>query len=137
MNTVNVYSIKELQEDFPSAFEKAFEKFQRAQMYRGEIPWQYEIMDSMKQTFKNADITLKDWEIGAYCPCYVKISIPTYWSELAEEDSLVDDYTGKRALKWIKDAFDLSSVKRVNYKYGGKSGFRYDVKKKNGEECSW
>lgn len=136
MNTVNVYSIKELQNDFPEAFEKAFEKYQRMQMDWSELPWQYEIMDSMKQTFQKADVTLKGWEIGAYCLCHVKISIPTYWSELAESDLLVDDYTGKRALNWIKEAFDISSVKRVNYKYGGKSGFRYDVKKKNGEEWS-
>ena len=66
MNTVNVYSIKELQNDFPEAFEKAFEKYQRIQMNSGELPWQYEIMGSMKQTFKKADITLKGWEIGAY-----------------------------------------------------------------------
>lgn len=56
MNTVNVYSIKELQNDFPEAFEKAFEKYQRMQMDWSELPWQYEIMDSMKQTFQNADI---------------------------------------------------------------------------------
>lgn len=135
--TIKVYTAQELKEKFPEAFEKAHENFKDDVRNDPYLPWQEEIMDSMKATFKNAGVTLHDWSIGAYSPSYVKFSIPTYWSELAEEDLLVDDYEGKLAYNWLKEAFDLKSYKRVVFKnHLGKPAHRYDFKKLDGTDWS-
>jgi len=134
---IDVYTIEELKEQFPDAYDKAYEEFKKDTSSDPYLPWQEEIMGSMKATFKHAGVTLHDWSIGAYSPSYVKFSIPTYWSELAEEDLLVDDYEGKLAYKWLKDAFDLKSYKRVAYKnHLGKTAYRHDFKKLDGKDWS-
>lgn len=134
---IDVYTIKELKENFPEAYEKAYEDFKQDIQQDPYLPWQEEIMDSMKATFKHAGVTLHNWSIGAYCYSKVKFSIPTHWSELAEEDILVDDYEGKLAYKWLKETFDLESFRRVNYKnHLGKPAHRYDFTKM-GSEKDW
>jgi hypothetical protein len=134
---IDVYTIEELKEQFPDAYDKAYEEFKKDTSSDPYLLWQEEIMGSMKATFKHAGVTLHDWSIGAYSPSYVKFSIPTYWSELAEEDLLVDDYEGKLAYKWLKDAFDLKSYKRVAYKnHLGKTAYRHDFKKLDGKDWS-
>lgn len=126
METINVYSAQELKELNPVAFEHAWDKYKRI-CESDTLPWQEEIMDSMKGTFKYAGVTLKDWSIGAYSPSYVKFSIPTYWSELAEVDELVDNYEAQQAVDWLKDTFDLKDARRVEYKnHLGKPAFRWD-----------
>lgn len=136
MDTIKVYSASELKKDFPNGFEKAHEKWIRNVGNDG-IFWQDEIMDSLKSTFKNAGVNLQDWSISGSSSCFVKFTIPTYWSELAEEDLLVDDYTGKKALNWLKKEFGLKSVKRVNYiGHDKKKHFRYDVTKLDGKDWS-
>lgn len=139
MEQINVYNVMELKELSPEGFERAYKSWIDA-VSSEPLFCQDEIMDSLKATFKQAGITLKDWSISDSSPSWVKLSIPTFYSELAEDDRLVDDYTGKKALTWIKNAYDLKKVKRVNYTYvndnGHKvKGFRYDITKKDGQ--SW
>ena len=132
-----VYSAKELKEKFPDGYEKAFNDYKDDISQDPYLPWQNEIMDSMKHCIQTAGVTLNDWSIGAYSSCYVKISIPTYWSELADNDVLVDDLEGRRAYDWLKEAFDLKSYKRVKYtNHLGKPAYRYDFVKENGEDWS-
>ena len=137
MRSIKVYDVYELKEKFPKAFEKAHENFKDDVRNDPFLPWQEEIMDSMKATFKYANVTLYDWEIGAYSCSRVKFHIPTYWSDLAEEDCLVDEYEGKKAYKWLEEAFDLKSYKRVKYtNHLGKPAYRYDFKKPDDAEWS-
>lgn len=131
MDTVNVYDIKELKEQFPDSYEKVLNKWQNSQ---DEIFWQDEIIESLKECFKVAGITLKDWLLGGQ-GSYVKFDIPTYWSELADCDMLVDDYEGRRAYNWLKTAFDLKSYRRVYYtNHLGKKAHRYDFTKLNSKK---
>jgi hypothetical protein len=133
MNTIKVYDIHELKEQFPDAYEKVLKKWQ---YNTEEVFWTDEIIESLKETFKSAGLTLKDWSLGGQ-GSYVKFTMPTYWSELANYDMLVEEYTGRRALNWLKDAFGLKSVKRVNYIGEDKrKHFRYEVTKLDGKDWS-
>lgn len=123
MNTVNVYEIKELKKEFPDAYDKAFERFKRDQYE--DIPWQYEILDSFKKTFEVAGLNLTGYSLGLE-QSSVQFTMPTYWSELSQCDMLVEDYTGQRAKNWLKDAFNIHSVKLVRYTSDGKKKKRYD-----------
>lgn len=102
MKTINTYTASELKDKFPEGPEIAHTKWVDS-VSNGGIFWQDEIMDSLKAVFKNSDIKLNDWSISDSSPSYVKFTIPTYWSELVECDELVDNYTGKEALKWIEE----------------------------------
>lgn len=134
---ITVYSASELKEKFPDAFDKAYEEFKRDISNDPYLPWQDEIMGSMKSCIKAAGVTLNDWSIGAYSYCYVKVSIPTYWSELADNDILVEDLEGRKAFNWLKNAFDLKSAKRVKYtNHLGKPAYRHDFTKLDGKSWS-
>lgn len=129
--TINTYSASELKKLHPEGFESALEYWQNNQT---EIFWQDDIMKSLKQCFKNAGIELRDWEISDSSQSWVKFSIPTYWSELAACDLLVDNYTGKKAENWLKETFEISKIKKVNFvEHNGKKNFRYDLTKINGD----
>jgi hypothetical protein len=126
METIKVYDINELKEQFPDAFEKVLNKWQNNQ---DEVFWQEEIIESLKETFKSAGLSLNNWSLGGQ-GSYVKFTMPTYWSELAECDMLVEEYEGKRAFNWLKEAFDLKSYRRVYYtNHLGKKSHRYDFTK--------
>lgn len=134
MDTITVYSASELKKKFPNGFEHALNQWEND--HTSNVFWTDEIMDSMKAVFKKVGLTLKDWSISGGSSCYVKFSIPTYWSELADTDLLVDDYTGKKAERWLKESLlDGASFKRVNYEVDGEKGFRYDLFG-NGESVS-
>ena len=133
METIKVYDINELKEQFPDAYEKVLNKWQYNQ---DEIPWQEEIIDSLKKCFEIAGLNLKNYSLGGQ-GSYVKFTMPTYWSELADCDMLVEEYEGRRALNWLKEAFGLKSVKRVNYiGHDKRKHFRYDVTKLDGKDWS-
>lgn len=134
---IDVYTIEELKEKNPVAYEYVWEQFKKDISNDPYLPWQEEIMGSMKATFKHAGVTLHDWSISTHSYSYVKFSIPTYWSELAEEDLLVDDYEGELAYNWLKEAFDLQSFERVEYKnHLGETAYRHDFKKLDGKDWS-
>lgn len=123
MDTVNCYTIEELKEKFPSGYDKAYRKFVEEESEN--IPWADETLDSLKKTFETAGVNLKDYSLGL-SQSSVRFTMPTYWSELAECDMLVEDYTGNRAKNWLKDAFGIHSVKLVRYTSEGKKKKRYD-----------
>jgi len=131
MKQITIYDIEELKEKFPDGYKYAYKKYQENNY---EIFWKDEIMDSLKGTFKYAGVKLDDWEISDCSPSWVEFTIPTYWSELAEEDLLVDEYSGKVAMKWLKETFDITEAKRVNYiNHEGKKASRWDLFKENGK----
>jgi hypothetical protein len=132
MDTIKVYDIHELKEQFPDAFEKVLNRWQNNME---EVFWADESIESLKETFKSAGLTLNNWSLGGQ-GSYVKFTMPTYWSELADCDMLVEEYEGRKALNWLKDAFGLKSVKRVNYVYKGKKRFQYEVTKLDGKDWS-
>ena len=133
METVNVYTIKELKEEFPEEYNKAFGKFQQEQYE--DIPWRNELLGSFTKTFEMAGVNLQNYSLGL-SQSSVRFTMPTYWSELAECDMLVEDYTGQRAKNWLKGAFEIHSVKLVHYKGDkGKSCKRYDFR--NGDGTYW
>jgi hypothetical protein len=131
MKSVKLYTASELKELFPSSYLYAYKKYQED---NNEIFWQDETMESLKGTFKYANVTLNDWEISDCSPSWVKFTIPTFWSDLEQEDLLVDDYTGKIAMKWLKETFDIKKAKRVSYiNYEGKKASRWDLFKEDGK----
>ncbi len=131
-STITVYTAKELKEDFPEGFERAHQEF--AEGEAEFCPWQEEIVGSLKKTFEFAGLNLTNWSLGAYGNSWVKFTMPTYWSELADCEILVEEYTGQRAMNWLKDAFGIKSAKLVHYKnHLGKPAKRYDFKEKSGE----
>lgn len=134
MKTITTYSAQELKDQFPDAFEKVLEKWQNNTS--SDVFWADEVVDSLKSCFEHAGITLKDWSLGGR-GSYVQFTISTYWSELSDYDMLVDDYTGRKALNWLKGVFGLKSVKRVNYiGHDKKKHFRYDITKLDGKDWS-
>jgi hypothetical protein len=132
METIKVYDINKLKEQFPDAYKKVLDKWQNNME---EVFWVDEIIESLKETFKSAGLSLNNWSLGGQ-GSYVKFTMPTYWSELADCDMLVEEYEGRRALNWLKDTFGLKSVERVNYVYEGKKRFRYEVTKLDGKDWS-
>ena len=90
--STNVYTAQELKENYPAAYKKALEEYRRDnQEY--PLPWGDEIMQSMKETFKHAGITLRDWEISPYSQSYVKFDM----------DNEVFDLSGPRAVAWLEN----------------------------------
>lgn len=121
---ITVYSVRELKEEFPDAYDKAFEKYQES-CWRW-VSWQDETIESMKAVFEASGITLKDWSLGAYSQSFVKFYM----------DDEIEDLSGRKAVNWLKETFGLKSAKLVHYKHDGKSYSRYDFKKKDGTDWS-
>ena len=90
MKTITVYTPQELKEHFPDSFDRAYENFQSSVDY---IPWMDEIMESLKEVFKQSGINLIDWSIGVYDCSYVRFDL--------EED--VGYLSGPRAMAWLEN----------------------------------
>lgn len=142
---IDVYTIEELKKQFPDAYDKAYEEFKKDISNDPYLPWQEEIMGSMKAIIKHSGFTLRDWEIGAYCYSSVKIEyLDTYIPiidedgfETEEEDRVdVGELCGKDAKKYIFDALDIKSAKKVFFEYDGKKHHRWDAIQKNGKDWS-
>lgn len=90
---IRVYTAAELKRKNPQAFEKALEHFRS---HNDEIPWQGEIIDSLKALFKhtNGISNLRDWSIDAYGYSYVKF-------EFDQDEA--GGLTGNRALAWLEN----------------------------------
>jgi hypothetical protein len=132
--TKTVYTALELRELFPIAFDSALEKWKQSQSEPAEMS---DIVHSFKAIFKAFGCNLIDYYIeGDYPRNYVKFTIPVDWSELADNDSLVDDYTGQRAYKWIKDQLGIKSFERVNYSRRDGQGFYYNIIRNDGKVMS-
>jgi len=138
MDTINVYSITELKEQFPKGYEKAYEKW-KEQCWE-DIFWMDEIVDCFKAIFKISNIKIYDWSLGAYSHCYVKFESPSYYeyNEENDYDEEVDWNTleGDKAIAWLNENFDISSFEKIDYEYEGKKKQRIDFKKKDGKDWS-
>lgn len=138
MDTVNIYSITELKEQFPEGYERAYEKWK--EYCWEDIFWMDEIVESFKKTFEYAGISIYDWSLGAYSSCHVRFHNPSHYEYNNEEDCDEEvewgELEGKKAIDWLNEAFDIFSFEKVDYQYDGKNYQRIDFKKKGGEEWS-
>lgn len=90
---VTTYSATELKEQFPDAFERALEKH-RNSPYIGD-GWTGEIFDSLKAVLRASDVTLRDYDLGAYNRGnHIRVSFP-------HDDC--EDLSGKRAIAWLEN----------------------------------
>ncbi len=108
--SIKIYNVTELKKKFPEAFEHAHEKF-KEWISSDQLPWQGEIMDSMKAVFEESNIRLLDWEISTCSYSFVKF----------EMDSDVGNLEGNRALAWLENNLfykfreNRPFLKRVKY----------------------
>lgn len=96
MRTVEtrIYSVRELS---PESLERAAEDY----VSRLDcIPWQDETMDSLKACVSHAGFRIRDYSIGAYSRCYLKL----------DGDDSILDLRGPRALAWFENHY-LSSLR--------------------------
>jgi len=125
MKKIDVYSLSELKEKFPNAFKYIHMKYQESSH---EIFWQDEIMDSLKGTFKFANVKLRDWKISDCSPSWVKFDFPE-----GDEENPVEYFNNKSAITWLKFAFDIDKANRVAYiNHEEKKKYRWDFFLKNG-----
>lgn len=71
--TVQTYSLAELKEAHPEAYERVHERWKEGQS--GDIPWSEETMDSLKAVVKACGGRLTDWSIGAYAQSHCSVSV--------------------------------------------------------------
>jgi hypothetical protein len=94
MKTITLYSVAELEKDFPEGFAAACRSWITATGCR-EIPWIDEIMDSLKATIKAAGLKITNWQIA---PCdgnsYVSVEFD------CDQTALL---SGKRAIAWLEN----------------------------------
>ncbi len=90
-NTVITYTASELKEQHPAAFKRAMEHY-RAHLEPG---WTEETFDSLKAVCKASDVTLRDWDLGAYNRSnHIRISFP---------HADCEELSGKRAIAWLEN----------------------------------
>lgn len=95
--TVTTYTVQELKEQFPDAFQHAHEQFLRDRE-SDELPWQGEIFDSLKAVCDVAGVTLRDWDLGLCNRSNgIAVSFP------GEEPEAVEELSGKRAFAWLEN----------------------------------
>jgi hypothetical protein len=140
MDIIKVYLASELKELHPKGFESAHKSW--VEDHSSDIFNLSEIMDSMKAIFKQCGVNLINWSISDSSPSWVRFEMPE--SDDESEDGIfqpLEDYTGSKALNWVKSELELKSIKRVPYSYKDESGrklkgVRYDITKKGGESWS-
>lgn len=99
----HTYTLAELKEQFPDGYARALRNWQNEPR---EIAWQGEIIDSLKAVLKAANVTLRDWSLGAYNRGnFISISFP-------QDDTA--DLHGKRAIAWLENNLFASLRVRGN-----------------------
>lgn len=81
--TATVYTLEELQEQFPDSYEKVVERWRERAASDPCLPWRDETMDSFKAVIHACDGELTDWQIGPHYPSHCSVSC--------------EDLSGKRA----------------------------------------
>jgi hypothetical protein len=66
---IEVFSLEELKEKFPKAFQRVHDKWKEG----CDCPWTDEIIASMKAIVEACGARLTDWEIGAYTHCSITV----------------------------------------------------------------
>ncbi len=91
-----LYTVKELKELHPAAFQKALEKWER---YVDQDPaWMNELFDSLMGTFAAAGVKVNDYQLSTYgYHNFVRITMSS------EFDYQVGNLTGRRAMAWLEN----------------------------------
>lgn len=101
---VITYTIEELKKQFPEGYKRAIEVWRDDER---EIPWMEETVESLKKLIEATEqITLKDWNLGAYNRNnHIRIAFREDNAEMLE---------GKRAFAWLEN--NLLSKLRIPWK---------------------
>ena len=68
---ITVYTLEELKDANPEAFEKVHEKWKEG----CDTPWSDELLESLKAVVDACGGTLKNWSIGAYSPSSIDVRV--------------------------------------------------------------
>ena len=71
--TIKVYTLKELKELFPEGYKTAHKDYIAEFHSIGEVPWNDEIMDSLKAAVKAMGFNVVDYSIGAYGNSFLNV----------------------------------------------------------------
>lgn len=115
MDTITVYTAKELKDSYPNGFEVAHAKYNAGIIYYDF--WTEEIMESLKGIFKASGIELTNWSIGAFSPSHVNFNMP--YEETSNE---VYDLEGHRALAWLEN--NLLWHLRISFNHPKRNEYR-------------
>lgn len=85
-----VYTAEELKKKFPEGFERAFTRYKDS---NDTIPWDDEILDSLKGIFEAMNVKLTDYSIDGLCG---------YSSVSFDLDDDIGALSGKRAAAWFE-----------------------------------
>ena len=72
MRTIEAYTLAELKNKNPQAYTKVHKRWQELCL-EGPVPWQDEIMDSLKAVVAACGGTMYNWQIGAYSPSFLHV----------------------------------------------------------------
>lgn len=121
-HTVTTYTATELKEQFPDAFERALERHRNSPDLGDN--WSSEIFDSLKAVCNAANVTLRDWSLGAYNRGnHIKVSFPG-----ENEGYDTEHLCGKRAIAWLENNLFGALRVRPNMRVDDWSKFARDPK---------
>lgn len=109
-HTITTHSLAELSKE---AAERAFRDYQ-ARAATFDMPWQAEIMDSLKAVARCLGFRVKDWSIGPYSASDLTATTGDDW---------LDDSSGGRALAYARRKLRAAGFKLQS---GPASGVRFD-----------
>ena len=109
-HTVTTYSLGELNAE---AVERAFRDYRDAAV-NWDVPWQAEIMESLKAVSRCLGFRVKDWSIGPYSQSDLTATTG---------DDALDDLAGGRALAYARRKLRAAGFKLQS---GPASGVRFD-----------
>lgn len=114
--SIDLYDLEELKEVNPSGYDAAYNRWKEKR--EDGVPWQDEIMDSLKELINAADgVNLLDWSIGFSSPSYI---------ELGWENSDAKDFRYARAQAWLENHLlsDLRITHNTKYHYQAHASYR-------------
>jgi hypothetical protein len=76
MKNIEVYTLAEMEDRFPEAYEKIAERYRDEAQYH-DLPWIEEYMDSLHALCDAANVRLRDWCIGMWASqSYIRVDVP-------------------------------------------------------------
>jgi hypothetical protein len=79
--TRTLYTIEEIRDRFPDAYDKIREDWCDAVDQSGDTPWSEEIMGSLEATIAACGAELTDWSIGPYSPSDLTVSVDDFFED--------------------------------------------------------
>lgn len=74
--TRTLYTLDEMRTMHPNGYEKIRERWINQCRESSYVPWQDEIMDSLKAVISKCDAKLRAWQIGPWSPSYLTVAVP-------------------------------------------------------------